>query len=249
MTAMASKLKIDTTLFFLGDSQEIQGNVLLNILLGAKVRFTGKGLLDLPAVTEQMENEAAKLRRQGRRTHVFDYGAMGPLGIAGYVSLAIEIYEQLEQKELTAQYLYMASGSGATQAGLALGARYLEAPFNVVGINASSITSKTEKTVKIIDEAAETAKLLEMEYGFTVDDIIIKDEYRGSGTVPTIESIDAVKLVARTEGIFLDPIYSGKAMAALIDDVRHGNIDRKDTVVFYHSGGLPSIFAFSKELS
>ncbi|MFC1972144.1 pyridoxal-phosphate dependent enzyme [Chloroflexota bacterium] len=105
MTALARKLGIDIILFLLGDRDEIQGNVLLNMLLGAEVIFTGKDLHDLPAVFEQMENEAAKLRRQGKRPHVFDYGAMGPLGIAGYVSLAIEVSEQLKQKQLTAQYL------------------------------------------------------------------------------------------------------------------------------------------------
>jgi len=247
VTAAARKLGMDVILFIINGNHKTQGNLLLDRILGAEIRFME--VHGLSTVYEQMDNLAAELRSQGHRPYVFYYGgAIGPLGIAGYVSLVSEICRQLQEKGLTAQYLFLASGSGCTQAGLILGARYFKAPFKIVGINPSGRSSRAEKICKIADLANETAKFLRIDCSFTPDKIIVHDGYIGSGPLPTNESIQAIKLLAETEGVFLDPIYSGKAMAALIDQVRDGKIKREDTVIFYHSGGLPAIFAYNEEL-
>lgn len=249
LTAVARKLGMDVILFVFKGYNKIQGNLLLDKLLGAEIVFTGMEIHELSVLYKQMDNLAAELRGQGRRPYVLHYGPVPHLGIAGYVSLALEIFRQLHEMGVTAQHLYLASGSGSTQAGLILGTKYFEANLRIVGINSSGISLRAEKIRAIADLANEAAKLLEMDCIIEPGEIIVHDEYTGNDPAPTKESIEAMKLVAQTEGIFLDPTYTGKAMAALIDQIRQGNIQSGDTAIFYHSGGLPSIFAYSEEFS
>jgi D-cysteine desulfhydrase len=249
LSAAARKLGMDVTLFILMGDDRVQGNLLLDKLLGAEIIWTGMDVHALPTLYKKMDILADELRRQGRRPFVFHYGPVAPLGIAGYVYLVSEICEQLQEKGVKAQHLFLASGSGCTQAGLILGAKYFKANFNIIGVNPSGTSSKTEKIHKIADLANQTAKLLEMDCVIDPGEIIVYDEYIGNGPVPTKESIEAIKLVGQTEGIFLDPIYTGKAMAALIDQIHKGNIPYGDTVIFYHSGGLPAIFAYQEALA
>jgi D-cysteine desulfhydrase family pyridoxal phosphate-dependent enzyme len=248
LTAAARKLGMDVVLLLLKGTNRIQGNLLLNKLLGADIRFTDIEKPDLSIAHEQMNELADKLRGHGRKPYVLHYGAVAPLGITGYVSLASEICKQLQEKRLEVQYLFLANGSGCTQAGLILGARYHQASFEVVGIMLDSSHSKEVQVRLIADQANETAKFLELNSTFNHEDIICYEEFVGS-SAPTKKSVEAVRLVAETEGIFLDPIYSGKAMAALADQVRDGKFNSEDTVILYHSGGLPGIFAYNEELS
>lgn len=248
LSASARKLGMDVILFILKGDDRVQGNLLLDKLLGAEIILTGMDVHALPILYEKMNILADELRCQGRRPYVLQYGPVTPLGITGYVYLASEICNQLQEKGVKAQHLFLASGSGCTQAGLILGAKYFKAPFNIIGINPSGTSVRAEKIRKIADLANQTAKLLEMDCIIDPGEIIVYDEYIGNGPVPTKESIDAIKLVAQTEGIFLDPIYTGKAMAALIDQILKGNIQYGDIVIFYHSGGLPAIFAYSETL-
>ena len=249
LTAMGRKLGMDVILFVLKGNDKIQGNLLLDKLLGADIMFTGMEIHELSVLYKQMDTLAARLRGQGRRPDVFHYGPVTPLGIVGYVFLTEEIFEQLQEKGVTAQHLYLSSGSGSTQAGLLLGAKYFESTLRIVGINPSRTTLRAEKIRTIADLANETARLLEMDCIIEPEEIIVHDEYIGNGPEPTKKSFEAMKLIAQTEGIFLDPTYTGRAMAALIDQIRQANIGAGDTVVFYHSGGLPSIFAYNEELS
>lgn len=250
LTAAARKLGMDVILLLLKGTDKVQGNLLLDKLLGAEIRFTGMERHDLSKVDKQMENLATELGSQGHKPYVVHYGRVAPLGVAGYVSLASEICNQLQEKRLTAQYLFLSNGSGCTQAGLILGARYYQAPFGeVVGVMMAPTYSREEQVYNVTEEANETAKFLEMDFTFKPEGIICHDEYVGGSRGPTKKSIEAVRLVAETEGIFLDPIYTGRAMACLVDQVRDGKIKREDTVIFYHSGGLPALFAYNEELS
>ena len=248
VSAAARKLGMEVILFLLKGNDKVQGNLLLDKLLGAELRFTGIEIQNLSIINEQMDNLATELRSQGRRPYVLRYGAVEPLGIVGYVFLASEICRQLQEKRLTAQYLFLADGSGCTHAGLILGAKYNKAPFEVVGVLLNPKKSREEQACTIADAANETAKFLDIDFTFKPEEIVCSDAYVGS-SVPIKKSIEAVRLVAEAEGIFVDPIYTGKSMAALVDYVRDGKIKREDTVIFYHSGGLPAIFAYSEELS
>lgn len=250
LTAAARKTGIDVILYILEGSRKFQGNLLLYKLLGADIRFSDFGISELPKLYQQMDRVADELRSQGRQPFVMYYEGVKPLGIASYVILASEINQQLQERALTAQYLFHTSGSGCTQAGLILGAKYFKAPFKVIGVMPNHRYTKEQRVGMVADYANKTAELLEMGFTFTADEIHYHDEYvdeRYSGL--TQKGFEAIKFLAGSEGVFLDPMYSSKSMACLIDYVRAGKITRDDTVIYYHSGGLPQIFSFNEELS
>lgn len=248
--AAARKIGMDVILFLLKGNNKFQGNLLLYKLLGADIRFTDTEIPDLPTLYKQMDNMAAELRSQGRRPYVTYYEAVGPLGIAGYVLLASEICKQLQERQITAQYLFLTSGSGCTQAGLILGGRYYKAPFEVVGVMPNHRYTGEQRVQMITDHANETARFLEMNLPFNPEEINYYDEYAGESYMGlTKEGLEAIRLVAETEGIFLDPLYTSKSMACLMDQIHDGRFKPEDTVIYYHSGGLPIIFAHNEELS
>lgn len=243
--AVARKLGMEPILILQkGAHPETQGNLLLNSLLDAEVQ-----IIDDPSlVPKAIDDLAADLRSKGRNPYVIPRGASSPLGTVGYVNAASEICEQLNKQGLIAQYLFVAAGSMGTIAGLTVGAKYFQAPFQVIGVSVRA--KKEELTVKIADLANETARLLDINLTFTPSEITIYDEYVGKGYgIPTPQCIEAIKLVAQTEGIFLDPVYTGKTMSGLIDLIRQGKFTPQDTVIFAHTGGVPALFAYDKELS
>lgn len=250
LTAAARKIGINVILYILEGSRQFQGNLLLYKLLGAEIHFTSFGIPDLPKLYQKMDEVAAGLHQQGRKPHVMYYEAIKPLGIVSYVLLAGEINQQLEEKGLSAKYIFQTSGSGCTQAGLILGAHYFKAPFKVVGVMPNKRYSKKQRVSMIVDHAQKTAALLETDIRVTAEEIIYHDEYVGSeysGLTPA--GFEAIRFMAGSEGIFLDPIYSSKSLACLIDYVRDGRLTANDTVIYYHSGGLPQIFFYNQELS
>lgn len=248
LTAACRRLGIDTVLFLFKGNNQVQGNLLLDRLMGAEVRYTNIDIHNISSVYEQMEALADELRKKGRKPHVFQYGAVTPLGVMGYVSLATEICQQLKERNLQARYLFLADGSGCTHAGLLLGMAHHQSSLKVIGIMLDLRYTKKEQVSIIADAASKTANFLKLNHSFKPEQVICNNEYLGSNA-PTRESIEAVRLVAETEGIFLDPVYSGKAMAALIGQILDSKIKRQDTVILYHSGGLPAMFAYNNELS
>jgi len=231
-------------------SRVFQGNLLLYRLLDAEIRFTDFEIHDRHELYRQMDSLADELRGQGRHPYVMYYEAVGPLGIASYVILAREIFTQLNEKGMKANYIFHTSGSGSTQAGLILGAKHLKVPIKVIGVMPNHRDTREERIQRITENANKTAKFLDMNVRFDPDEIIYHYEYAGeSYSGPTQKGIQAIKLVAGTEGIFLDPIYSAKSMACLIDYIRDGKINDDETIIHYHSGGLPLIFSHSEELS
>ena len=129
-----------------------------------------------------------------------------------------------------------------------LGFKSLGLPINVIGI--ATFNERTEATKVLVDEVNETAKLLGLNIAITPQEVTVYDDYIGQGYgLPTKECIEAIRLVAQTEAIFLDPIYTGKAMAGLINLIKRGYFTEKDTVVFIHTGGVAADFAYNVELS
>jgi 1-aminocyclopropane-1-carboxylate deaminase/D-cysteine desulfhydrase-like pyridoxal-dependent ACC family enzyme len=157
-----------------------------------------------------------------------------------------ELTEQLSERAIRPEYLYLCS-SGATQAGLTLAARALGVPFRILGI--APIRWPYDTHARIAEVASATATLLGLSHRFIAADIENTDAYGGEvyGTV-TPEGLDALRLVATTEGILLDPVYTAKAMAGLIDHVRRGLVPPGSTVVFVHTGGTPALFAYAEQL-
>lgn len=224
---------------------EEQGNYLLDLLLGAEVRFA-ESEAARPALMEQV---AGELQAQGETPYIIPGGGSNAVGASAYVAAVYEIVEQLIQIGQTATRLYVTSSSSAgTHAGLALGKKLASAPFEVYGISVEDDSDTTKRIVAPL--ANETASYLETEVRISTDELIVDDGFVGPGyAIPTPECLDAIVLAARTEGLLLDPVYTGKTLAALIAHARSGEIGPDETVIFLHTGGTPTIFSQAKMIA
>ncbi len=222
------------------------GNLLLNQLLNAKLIFTGNP--DRSYIDNYIKIETERLRGNGESPYMIRRGGVSSLGCIGYVSAAVEICSQLQSLNLNPDILLCATGCGVTQAGLLVGFKLMGLNCRLYGITVSR--SRDECVAYIKQLINETEDVLGLDSRVKNDEIFVFDEYIGDGySVPTSEGIDAIRLVAQTEGIFLDPIYTGKAMAGLTDLVKKDLIGSDNTVIFLHTGGSPSIFSNSTIIS
>jgi D-cysteine desulfhydrase family pyridoxal phosphate-dependent enzyme len=224
----------------------VQGNLLLDYLLGADVTIVpGEDLQKLPPLLcEKMDS----LKRQGRKPYLMNPFGLPTLSLAAvsYVNAFLEIDDQLQQQGLEADYIYLA-GANITPAGLALGAKALGRKTKVIGI--TPIRWDEDRCTDIARIANATAERLGLDVSFHPDEIYNEDAYVGERYgVMTPECREALKLAARTEGIILDPVYTAKAMAGLIDHIRRKRISENETVIFLHTGGTPALFAYAEDL-
>ena len=251
MATAARKLDMEAYLvLFKGVHAETQGNLLLHDILDSKVRIIEVDLPELlgGTIMVKMNALADELSQQGRHPLVIPAGAHTPIGTTGWVNAADEIWQQLQAQNIDAQYIVVTTGSSGTQAGLEVGVKYLGLPLKVIGI--SIFNQKANAINEVVNMANETAKFLNLDLTFTPDEITVYDDYIGEGYgIITDGCIQAIRLVAQTEGIFLDPVYTGKAMAGFIDLIHKGQFTAKDSVVFIHSGGIPALFAYDKEIA
>jgi D-cysteine desulfhydrase family pyridoxal phosphate-dependent enzyme len=219
---------------------DIVGNLLLDHLMGAEVRLVP----DPPARRALMKQVSAELAAAGERPYLIPTGGSVPLGAAGYVMAVRELLTQLEALGEAPTHLYFASGSFGTQAGSLVGARAFKAPFAVTGIADAPFTDESLIAASML--ATDTAALLDLPFTFTPDDITLVDGFHGGRYgAPTETGRAAIEMLARTEAHFLDPVYSGKAMAALIAHVQAGQFSPDDSIVFLHTGGGPSVFGLA----
>jgi D-cysteine desulfhydrase family pyridoxal phosphate-dependent enzyme len=221
-----------------------QGNLLLDRLMGAEVRFIPKGTDH----AEAMAVAAIDVQNAGGVPYVIPVGGSNAIGAAGYLTMTEELDMQLRELDVAPHFLYFANGSRGTQAGILLGAKVLAMPYLVRGVVISANTPEKEaRTVELANGAAE---LIGSSFRFGLDDIENVDGYLGNGyAVPTPEADEAIRLLARTEAVFLDPVYTGKGMSAVIDHIRTGAIKPDQAVVFVHTGGTPSLFAHAERLA
>ena len=222
------------------------GNLLLDHILNAKLVFTGNP--DRSYIDNYIVEEAERLRGKGENPYMIRRGGVSSLGCIGYVSAAVEICSQLKNLNLSPEILVCATGCGVTQAGLLVGFKLMGLNCRLYGITVSR--TRYECISHIEQLVNETEDALGLDSRVTSDEIFVFDEYIGEGYgKPTSEGNDAIRLVAQTEGIFLDPIYTGKAFSGLTDLVKNGSIGPDKTVIFLHTGGSPSIFSNSTILS
>ncbi|MER2128843.1 D-cysteine desulfhydrase [Solibacillus sp.] len=222
--------------------EQALGNQQIFKLLGAEQLHIVAHDTDLVAqalaVTEQ-------LRREGRKVYFIPVGGSNALGTLGYVRAAKEILAQCKAEGLVFKEVLVGSGSGGTHAGLALGFYEGNAPFSLMGINVSAPNAvQVLKVEQVLQGAAQLLKLTDLPDGL----ISCEDGYVGEGyTLSTPKMVEAVKLLAQTEGILLDAVYTGKVMAGLIDFVRQGKYKKEDKILFIHTGGAMSLSAFGGE--
>ncbi|MEW5934975.1 MAG: D-cysteine desulfhydrase family protein, partial [Bacillota bacterium] len=241
--ALSARLGWECILVLEGaEPPEAQGNLLIDRLLGADVRFAGAR----PA-QEVMEEIAAALEAQGRRPYAIPVGGSTPLGAVGYCLAMEEMLAQASDAGVVVHRVYVATGSGGTQAGLVLGARVLDPSLRVTGVSVSR--SAEESRSRVAELATGAASLLGLPVRVEAAGVEVLDGYVGPGYgVPTPACVEAIRLAAREEGVLLDPVYTGKAMACLLDHLRRGVIREGENVVFWHTGGAPALFAYWQEL-
>jgi 1-aminocyclopropane-1-carboxylate deaminase/D-cysteine desulfhydrase-like pyridoxal-dependent ACC family enzyme len=193
-----------------------------------------------------LHDRAEELRAAGRRVCCWDHDHGQPLAAASYLLCLAEIREQVRERGLKPVCVY-AAAAGPTGAGLALGKAVLGLPWAVRLI--APIRWPWDTRQDMADVANRCAALLNLPHRLDRDDIDLREEFVGPayGAV-TPEGWEALRLLAATEGILLDPVYTAKAMAGLIQDARQGRIGRTDTVLFLHTGGLPAVFAYRDDL-
>jgi len=222
------------------ESPPLQGNLLLDHLFGAEVHFYSSPVPT--AGSDRLLELADAVRARGGKPYVFPAGGSTALGILGYVAMVEELLGQLAGRNLAADYLIVASGTGGTHAGLLLGMTCFRPSFAAIAINVIEADSAalSERTRAVYGEGAGLLGLTERQARPAVT---VRDGYVGEGYGRlTPGCAEAIQLLARTEGILLDPVYTGKAMAGLIDLIRTGEIGADKTVIFLHTGGVPALF-------
>jgi D-cysteine desulfhydrase len=194
-----------------------------------------------------MGKVADEVKAEGRHAYVIPVGGSNPIGATGYVACAQEIMAQTFEQGINIDYLVCASGSAGTHAGLLTGFYGCNMNVPVLGINVSR--EKQEQEELVYDLVKRTAQHVSLKLEISPEAVTCFDEYVGPGySLPTPEMAEAVRLVARTEGILLDPVYTGKAMAGLIDLIRKGFFNKDDTVLFLHTGGSPALYVYQDYL-
>lgn len=213
------------------------GNVALNKLFGAvlhDVPWTGDR-------NQAIRDLADRLAAQGRRPYAVPYGVSSPLGAVAYATTAVEIAQQSAKAGFMPSAIVHCSGSGATQAGLVLGAAACLPQTRVIGIDIDAEPERVAADVVKYGRAA--AEILNMPFANEGVEVVAGHAGPAYG-VPHAATIEAIKLSARLEGLVLDPVYSGKGMAGLLSLIRDGRWSAGDRVVFVHTGGAPALFAY-----
>ncbi|NGM47841.1 D-cysteine desulfhydrase [Rhodobacter sp. SGA-6-6] len=215
------------------------GNVLLDHLHGAKTSRRAGGV-DMAA---EMEVLAERLRGEGRKPYIIPGGGSNPTGALGYVNCAFELVSQANDRGLVIDHIVTATGSAGTQAGLITGLKALNAGIPLLGIGVRAPKEKQEESVYAL--AQRTAEKLGCPGVVARSDVVADSSYVGAGYgIPREDTLEAIRMFAQLEGILLDPVYSGKGVAGLIDHVRKGRFTKGQRVVFLHTGGAAGLFGY-----
>jgi D-cysteine desulfhydrase family pyridoxal phosphate-dependent enzyme len=215
------------------------GNLILDDLFGARIELR-PGTADVDA---EMTRAAERYVVEGRKPYVIPIGGSNALGLIGYVRAARELLEQARVQGVEFTHVVLASASGGTQAGLALGLALEGSNAPVIGYCVGR--ASTDQRPRIAALMRHGAELLGIDSPLTPGDLLLEDGVVGQGYgLPTTAMAEAVRLAASQEGLVLDPVYTGKAMAGLIAGVRAGHYQSGDVVIFLHTGGTPGLFAY-----
>lgn len=245
-TAAAAKLGMECHVLFeertgsQDDAYVYSGNVLLDQLHGSTIsrRPTGS---DMDAAMEEL---AQQLRDDGKTPYIIPNGGSNEIGALGYVNAAIELMTQANDRSLRIDHLVHATSSAGTQAGLVLGMEGMNSGIPVYGVGVN--LPKAEQEEKVYNLVQRTAEFMGLNPDIAQREKVVADcDYVGEGYgLPTDSMVEAVKLMAQHEGILLDPVYTGKGFAGLVDLIRKGHFKKGENVVFLHTGGSVALFGY-----
>jgi L-cysteate sulfo-lyase len=227
-----------------GPAYEATGNVLLDRLCRARLRFVPADT-DMDAACAEVAEE---VRARGGRPYLIPGGGSNPVGALGYVNAALELLQQANDRDLRIDCVVVGTGSTGTQGGLVCGLEGAKAGIDVLGI---CVRRPADVQIEaVLRTASATAEHLGIRDGIDRARIMANGDYVGEGYgLPTADTIEAIRLAAETEGLLLDPVYTGKAMAGLIDLCRKGFFRSDQNVVFLHTGGSAALFAYEGGLA
>ncbi|MDP2956592.1 MAG: D-cysteine desulfhydrase family protein [Longimicrobiales bacterium] len=234
------------------------GNLLLDRILGADVRVVeaeaGRSFLELAAVADLVEPVVEEERKAGRTPYLAPIGGSltegsmtAPLGSLAYVRAFLELYEQAADLGVALDAVVHATGSASTQAGLLAGAKLISPDTRIVGISVAADRKTVSRYVEVI--ANQTLAALGVGGAVDAEDVIVLDDYLGEGYGILDDRVrNAISLLAREEGLLLDPVYTGKAMGGMLDLAGRGWFREGESVVFLHTGGTPALFPYREGL-
>jgi L-cysteate sulfo-lyase len=237
-----------------GLPSEVDGNFLLDRIFGADITTfeleKGSSISELPRVQKFVDLVTTRAKGKSKKLYLAPIGGSrsegsmhDPWGAIGYVSAMLELAEQTKDQHITFDHLVLATSSGSTHAGLLAGARLLDLRMAIIGISMSETKEEIARVVERIE--AQTLEFIGGELNKNLGEITVFDDYIGGGYgVLDEHTVRAIRLVAEKEGILLDPVYTGKAMAGLLDLCAKGYFRPEENVVFLHTGGTPALFPY-----
>lgn len=242
-TGMECELVFEKRVADATEAYSNSGNILLDRIFGAGLREVDKGT-DMDAA---MDEVAGDMRQKGKTPYVIPGGGSNPLGALGYVMCAMELLSQANRDGIVIDHVVHATGSAGTQAGLVTGLKATNANIPVTGIGVNAPQEIQED--KVYRLAVETAEFVRAPDIVERGDIVANCDYVGEGYgIPTKAMNDAVMLAARLEGLLFDPVYSGKALAGMIDLIDKGYFADAQNIVFIHTGGIAGLFGYADKL-
>jgi len=250
MCAGARALGLDAHCFyFVPRPPKLEGNLLLAELMGARLHFIPFGQSTEPTMTLEQATRLVRVIARlmpsgwGKRLYFMPVGGHTAVGCLGYVAAAMEIEAQLRARGVERATLVTAAGTGGTLAGLSAGLRLLDSQHRLLAIDVGKLWRAFPASIAML--ASEICRLLGEPHHFNPADVpLIERTYVGAAYArPTPDSQAALRLTAQTEGLILDPVYSAKAMAGLIDLIRQGRWGAEEHVLFLHTGGMPALWA------
>ncbi len=241
--AAACKAGLACDLVLNGTEPEVpNGNLLLDMIFKARVHYCDRENRDV-----QLLQVADDLAARGKKPFVIPVGGSNAIGSVGYVNAMVELGEQLPSMDLKPDAIVFASSSGGTQAGLSLGARLIGFSGEILGISIDQTKTGEDSFLPVLEEIAnETAQRIGIDMALTEADFSLNCDYLGAGYAqPGDLEFNAIKALAQNEGILLGPVYTARAMGGLLDLIQRNLFTKDQSVLFWHTGGTPELFAWA----
>ena len=245
-TALAARFGMTTYILKIPSPKDdpVNGNLLLDHIMGAEIVECSSD--DQETVDRELDELVERLEAGGRSVYIVPREPFSKIaGTCGYTLTALELMDQLDELAVSPSHIFMAAGTSS--AGLALAGKALGLPYRVHPISVKQPRAELEEHICTV--ANKAAELLELETRLTPEDIDVHDEFVGAGYgIATDAGMEAMRMAGRLEGLILDPVYTAKALSALISQIRDGSITRDQPAIFVHTGGLPITFAYNDEI-